>query len=249
MIDDFGVAVSGLDGAVAVVTGGRRGIGRAIALALHAQGAKVAVLDRDDPTLDPPPGADDRSWQFVRCDVSDEGAVDDAFSTVERSWGTVTVLVNNAGILHSNAITETTLEIWNQTLMVNVTGAFLCARRVLPGMERQGYGRVLTIGSSAGKTGGYKHLAAYAASKAAVMSLARSIATEYAGAGITSNAIAPAAIDTEMIAGLTGFADRIPVGRLGTPSDVAAAAIFLCSKAAGFVTAEVMDVNGGFLID
>lgn len=92
-------------------------------------------------------------------------------------------------------------------------------------------------------------MASYGASKAALMSLARSIATEYARFGITSNAIAPAAIDTEMIAGLTGVVERIPVGRLGTPADIAAAVVFLCSSAAGYVTAETMDVNGGFLID
>jgi NAD(P)-dependent dehydrogenase (short-subunit alcohol dehydrogenase family) len=239
------VDVSGLQNRVAVVTGGSRGIGRAIAEALHAQGAVVVVLDRDPPASD----TDPTPWLFVPCDVSDERAVDVAMTQVENARGVPSVLVNNAGVLQSASIPETSVEMWNRTFLVNVTGSFLCARRVLPGMAEAGYGRVLTIGSSAGKTGGYQHLAAYAASKAAVMSLARSIATEYAGFGITSNAIAPAAIDTDMIAGLSGFADRIPVGRLGTPADVAAAAVFLCSEAAGYITAEVMDVNGGFLID
>lgn len=247
--DNLPLSASGLDGRVALVTGGSRGIGRAIALALRAHGAAVAIADRESPSQPPPSGADEKTWQFVQCDVSDEQAVDAAFSTVERSMGAVTVLVNNAGILHSLPIAETTLDIWNRTFLVNVTGAFLCARRALPAMEKEGYGRVLTIGSSAGKTGGNRHLTAYAASKAAVMSLAKSIATEYASAGITSNAIAPAAIDTDMIAGLSSVIERIPVGRLGTPEDIAAAAVFLCSGAASFITAEVMDVNGGFLID
>lgn len=238
----------GFRGRVAVVTGGNRGIGRAIAEALHTHGAAVTVLDREAPA-EGGPGDGDATWQHLVCDVTDESAVAEAFSRIESSMGAVSVLVNNAGVLQTASIADTTLEMWNRTFQVNVTGSFLCARRALPGMAAAGYGRVLTIGSSAGKTGGYQHLAAYAASKAAVMTLARSIATEYASNGITSNAIAPAAIDTEMIAGLSGFAERIPVGRLGTPADVAHAAVFLCSEQAGYVTAEVMDVNGGFLVD
>ena len=231
------------------MTGAGRGIGRAIAQALHAAGARVAVLDRDEPSQPAPDGAGDDTWLTVQADVSDEASVDAAFTRVESALGAVSVLVNNAGILYSLPIDGTSLEIWQRTLLVNATGPFIVARRALPAMVEAGYGRVLTIGSSAGKTGGAHHLAAYAASKAAVMSLARSIGTEYAGRGITSNAIAPAAIDTDMIANLASVLDRIPVGRLGRPEDVAAAAVFLCSPAASFVTAEVMDVNGGFLVD
>ena len=231
----------GLDDRVAVVTGGSRGIGRAIADGLLEQGATVAVLDLEAP-------AEGRGG-FVACDVSDERSVDEAFEHVERTHGPVTVLVNNAGVLRSAAFEETALADWSLTLAVNLTGPFLCSKRALPGMRAAGYGRVVTVGSSAGKTGGYRDLAAYAASKAGAMSLARSIATAYARDGITSNAVAPAAIDTDMIAGLSGFAESIPVGRLGTPQDVAAAVLFLCSSAAGYVTGEVMDVNGGYLID
>jgi NAD(P)-dependent dehydrogenase (short-subunit alcohol dehydrogenase family) len=238
-----------LSGRVALVTGAARGIGRAIAVALHAAGARVAVLDRDEPSHPAPDGANDETWFTVQADVSDEASVDAAFTRVERAFGAVSVLVNNAGILYSLPIAETTLEVWQRTLLINATGPFIVARRALPAMVEARYGRVLTIGSSAGKTGGAHHLAAYAASKAAVMSLAKSIGTEYAGHGITSNAIAPAAIDTDMIANLASVVDRIPVGRLGRPEDVAAAAVFLCSEAASFVTAEVMDVNGGFLVD
>lgn len=242
-----GMRMPGFDDRVAVVTGAARGIGRAIAEALHEQGARVAALDVRLP--DDRPEADGRGIRYLACDVSDEHAVDDAFTTIERELGPVSVLVNNAGILRASPIEDVTLDEWRLTLDVNLTGSFLCCRRALPGMREAGYGRVVCIGSSAGKTGGYKHLTSYAASKAALMSLARSVATEYAAFGITSNAIAPAAIDTEMIVGLTGFEDKIPVGRLGTPADIAAAVVFLCSAAAGFVTAEVMDVNGGFLID
>ena len=111
------------------------------------------------------------------------------------------------------------------------------------------WGRVVALGSSAGKTGGSKAMAAYAASKAGIMALAKSIASEYASAGITSNALAPALIDTPMVAGVADLASRIPVGRLGTPQDVADVVAFLASEHAGYITGEVVDVNGGFLID
>ena len=144
---------------------------------------------------------------------------------------------------------ETTLDSWRRTLDVNLTGAFLCARRALPGMRAAGFGRVVAIGSSAGKTGGAKSVAAYAASKAGVMTLAKSIASEYAGSGVTANALAPALIDTEMISSMPDMRGKVPIGRLGTPDDVAAVVAFLCSDHASYITGEVVDVNGGFLID
>jgi 3-oxoacyl-[acyl-carrier protein] reductase len=238
--------VSGLKGRVAVVTGGSRGIGRAIALALHAQGAAVALLDLAD--VDPPAGVAPGRWRSFRCDVADEASVEQGFTQVERELGPAAVLVNNAGILRSAPVLDTSFEVWTQIMRVNAAGPFLCSRRALPGMIAKGYGRIVTIASSAGRTGGSGGLIAYSASKAAAISIAKSIATEYSARGITSNAIAPAAIDTEMIKGLGDFVERIPVRRLGTPEDVAAAAVFLCSDAAGYITGAVLDVNGGFLM-
>jgi NAD(P)-dependent dehydrogenase (short-subunit alcohol dehydrogenase family) len=232
-------------GRVAVVTGARRGIGAAVVRALADGGARVAVLDLEEPTAD----AASAGAPFVRCDVSDPGSVDAAFGQVEAELGPVSILVNNAGVLRSTSVEELPLADWNLMLAVNLTGALLCCQRVLPGMRDAGYGRILCIGSSAGKTGGAHRLAGYGASKAGMMALAKAIGTDYAPYGITSNAIAPAAIDTDMIADLAVSPDGIPVGRLGRPEDVAAAAAFLCSPAAGYVTAEVMDVNGGFLVD
>lgn len=235
------IRVDGLDGRVAVVTGAARGIGKAITEALAANGANVAALDLSAPEH---PGI-----MGVACDVSDEAAVDAAFTQVERELGTVTVLVLNAGIFPIVPFEETTLQVWERTLAVNLTGAFLCARRVLPGMREQRYGRIVAIGSSAGKAGGARSVAAYAASKAGIMTMAKSIANEYAAHGITANALAPALIDTEMIDAQRDLVSRIPVGRFGRPEEVAALVCFLASEHAGYITGEVTDINGGFLVD
>jgi NAD(P)-dependent dehydrogenase (short-subunit alcohol dehydrogenase family) len=236
-----GIRVSGLDGRVALVTGAGRGIGRAIAETLAAQGARVAAADLEAVPFD--------AGTAVAMDVSDEAAVERGFSQVESELGPVEVLVLNAGIFIVEELEATSLASWQKTIDVNLTGAFLCARRALPGMRELGWGRVIALGSSAGKTGGSKAMAAYAASKAGIMALAKSIASEYAPYGITANALAPSLIDTPMVANISDLASRIPVGRLGQPQDVADVVTFLASDHAGYITGEVVDVNGGFLID
>jgi 2-hydroxycyclohexanecarboxyl-CoA dehydrogenase len=235
------IQVEGLAGRVAVVTGAGRGIGQAIAEVLAGNGAKVAALD-----LEAPAHAGIRGFA---CDVSDEAAVDATFARVEADLGRVSVLVLNAGIYPIVPFEETTRELWDRTMAINLTGAFLCARRALPGMREQGYGRIVGIGSSAGKAGGKRSVAAYAASKAGVMTLMKSIANEYAKHGITANALAPALIDTPMIANTRDLVSLIPVGRFGTVEEVAALVAFLASEHAGYITGEVTDINGGFLID
>jgi NAD(P)-dependent dehydrogenase (short-subunit alcohol dehydrogenase family) len=233
--------LAGFDTRVALVTGAARGIGRRTAETLRDLGARVAVGDLEAPAIEGVLG--------VGMDVTDEASVDAAFTRVEQELGRVDILVVNAGIFVIEPFEETSLASWNRTIGVNLTGAFLTARRAVGGMREAGYGRVLMIGSSAGKTGGAKSMAAYGASKAGVMTLAKSIASEYARDGITSNALAPSLIDTDMIASMPDLHERVPVGRLGTVDDVASLIAFLCSEHAGYITGEVVDINGGFLID
>ena len=234
------VRVEGLTDRVAVVTGGGRGIGLAIVNALTANGARVATLDLTPPELDGVLG--------IEADVSDEAAVNAAITQVERELGPVTILVLNAGILPLVPLEETSAELWERTLAINLTGSFYASRRVLAGMRKLGYGRVVALGAAAGKSGGAKS-AAYAASKAGLMTLAKSIAIEYAPYGITSNVVAPALIDTQLIGATREVAGRVPVGRMGTAEEVAALVAFLVSSEAGYITGEVVDINGGTLID
>lgn len=234
--------LDGFEGRVALVTGGSQGIGRRICERLAELGAKVAAADLQPPEI---PGV-----LGVAADVSDPEAVDAAFARVEQELGRVDILVLNAGIFIVEPFVETTLDNWRKTLDINLTGGFICAQRALPAMLDAGYGRVVAVGSSAGITGGANRCAAYAASKAGAMCLAKSIANEHARDGITSNAIAPTLIDTAMMASQPAeIANSVPVGRLGTPTDVADLIAFLCSEHAGYITGEVVDINGGFFVD
>jgi NAD(P)-dependent dehydrogenase (short-subunit alcohol dehydrogenase family) len=232
---------TGLEDRVALVTGAGRGIGLAIARALAEQGARVAVGDLVAPEIEGLLG--------VAMDVTDEDAVAAAVTEVEHRLGPVEILVCNAGIYRSEALADTTLADWDRMISVNLTGVFLTSRRVLPGMAERGFGRVVIMGSSAGKSGGARNVVGYAAAKAGAMAMAKGLAKEYARTGVLVNALAPALIDTEMIADMRHLESQIPAGRLGTTDDVASVVVFLASDAGSFFTGEVVDVNGGFLID
>jgi NAD(P)-dependent dehydrogenase (short-subunit alcohol dehydrogenase family) len=234
--------LDGFDGRVALVTGAAQGIGRRTAETFVAQGARVAGLDLCAPEVDGVLG--------VAADVTDAAAVDAAFARAEAELGPVELLVLNAGIFIVESLATTTREQWQRTLDVNLTGPFLCAQRALPGMVAAGYGRVVAVGSSAGINGGKNNCAAYAASKAGLMCLAKSIANEYAGSGVIANAVAPTLIDTAMMGEQPeGIEQLIPLGRLGTPKDIADLIAYLASEHASFMTGEVVDINGGFLVD
>jgi NAD(P)-dependent dehydrogenase (short-subunit alcohol dehydrogenase family) len=239
------VQLDGFEGRVALVTGGAQGMGRRMVETFRDLGARAVAADIVEADV---PGA-----RGVVMDVTDEASVDAAFDRVERELGPVQVLVLNAGVLHKSPLEEHSLDAWRRVIEVNLTGPFICARRAMGPMRAAGYGRVVVIGSSAGITGAGAAppaLPAYAASKAGVMALAKSMAGEYAAYGITVNALAPTLIDTGMLSTLTAdFRSVIPVGRYGTPEEVADLTAFLCSAHAGYITGEVVDINGGYLID
>jgi len=229
-------------GQVVVVTGARGGIGREIVQQLSRRGAQVACLDAVDER-----GLGDLA---VGCDVSDEESVQAAMHRVADKLGDPQVLVNNAGILSRGEITAISVEDWDRVFSVNARGPFLCTRAVLPAMKAGGYGRIVTISSSAAITGGSVDTSAYGASKAAATAFTRAVSREGAPFGITANVIAPYVIDTDMIRDVPGISARshsIPVGRVGTPADVARAVVFLSAPDAGYVTGQTLLLDGGGL--
>ncbi len=246
-----------LKGRVAIVTGAARGIGRGIALALAREGAAVAALDLQLSLLDDLVGHVRRQGGQVlplAVDVTRKVQIEQAVAWVVAEWGRVDILVNNAGIYEVLPIEAISEEQWDRVLAVNLKGAFLCCQAVIPAMKQQANGRIVSIASSAGKSGGTLAGAHYSVSKAGIICLTKQLARELGPYGITANAVAPGRIDTPMIRLASdeeneAFRLRTPLGRLGTPEDVAGAVVFLASDEASFITGEIVDVNGGLLID
>jgi 3-oxoacyl-[acyl-carrier protein] reductase len=191
----------------------------------------------------------------VPCDISDAAAVRAACQNVEQALGPIDILVNNAGILSNNKVEATDDEEWRRVMAVNLDGAFHWSRSVLPGMKSRGWGRIVNVGSLAAKTGGLTAGTAYSTSKGALASLTFSLARECAAFGVTVNAIAPAYVKTPMITeGLNEqqrrqLLSQIPVGRFCEPEEFAHAVRFLVAPLSGFITGEVLDVNGGLHMD
>ncbi len=231
-----------LAGRVAVVTGGARGIGRAIAERLLASGAKVGVWDQTAVSAD--------GLLAVRVDVTDEASVAAGAKATLARFGKIDILVNNAGITGGNATSwELAPSDWRQVLEVNLTGPYLCCRAVVPGMIAAGYGRIVNIASVAGKEGN-PNAAHYSASKAGLIALTKSIAKETASKGVIVNCITPAAVKTAMFdqmsqAHIDYMLARIPMGRFGKVEELAALVAWLSSEECSFSTGAAFDISGG----
>jgi NAD(P)-dependent dehydrogenase (short-subunit alcohol dehydrogenase family) len=246
-------------GRVAVVTGGASGIGLGVARHLAAAGHRVALLDRDGE------GAEAAAKELrdqgcdaigVEVDVSDRDAVDAGFARVRTELGPVEILVTSAGVESFDAIEAITREQWDRIIAVNLTGTFACAQAAIPDMVAAGWGRIVTISSSSAQSGA-PNMAHYAASKGGVISLTKALAVDLARRGVTVNSIAPSLVDTPMARAAEAAGDfpgvdvvgpMVPLGRAGTPDDIAAACAFLCSDAGGYITGQVVGVNGGMYI-
>jgi 3-oxoacyl-[acyl-carrier protein] reductase len=238
---------------VAFVTGASRGIGRASAVALAEHGHRVAFCysadeegAKETQTAVEAAGADALA---VRADVGDTDAVDAAFREVEEAFGPVELLVNNAGITQDGLVARMSDEQWDRVLRTNLTGAFHTIRRATPKMMRGRFGRIVNVSSVSGLSGSPGQ-ANYAAAKAGLLGLTRSLARELAPRNITCNVVAPGPIVTAMTTGLpeewqTWATQSVPLGRLGVPEEVGAVVAFLCSDPAGYVTGALVPVDGG----
>lgn len=238
---------------VSFVTGASRGIGRAIAVALAGEGHRVAFCYGSDETAakETQAAIDELGGEAlaIQADVADAGAVDRAFSEIEGAWGPVQILVNNAGIARDGLVARMTDDQWDVVLRTNLTGAFHTIRRATRGMMKARYGRIVNVSSASGQLGAPGQ-ANYAAAKAGLVGLTRSVARELASRGITCNVVAPGPIVTAMTDAMPddwrAWAEgAVPLGRLGTTEECAAVVAFLCSEAAGYVTGALVPVDGG----
>jgi 2-hydroxycyclohexanecarboxyl-CoA dehydrogenase len=241
---------------VAVVTGGASGMGEATCHELGKRGHKVAVLDIDGQAaqrVSEEMRAEGATALAVAADVSDRAAIEEAFAKVRSELGPVHILVTSAGLVDFAPFTEITTAAWERLMAVNLTGTFHCCQVAVPDMVEAKWGRIVMISSSSAQRGS-PGMAHYAASKGALLSLTRSLAREYGSLGITVNNIPPSAIETPMqhrsqaeghLPSNEQMAASVPLGHLGTGADIAAAAGFLCSDEAGFITGQILGVNGG----
>ncbi len=242
-----------LSGKTALITGGGRGIGRAIAELFAIEGARVAVADFDEARAKEVAaalsmGTGEPLGLFV--DVAQSASVERMMRNVTAAFDGLDILVNNAGIFSGMRLDACTDEEWRRLLDVNLTGVFFCTRSAAPIMREQRRGAIVNIASIAGKIPGILAGTAYCASKAGVISLTKSAAMDLASYGVRVNAVAPGIIDTDMTAHYTpDVITQIPLGRKGTPGEVAACALFLASDEASHVTGEILDVNAGMLMD
>ncbi len=246
-----------LENKVALVTGAARGIGRAIALALAREGADVIVTDVDQVRAEEVVkeiNSVGRRANLIKADIAKREEVKELIREALAQFGRIDILVNNAGIIKRGSLEDHSEEDWDRVIAVNLKGTFNCSQEVAPLMKQQGWGRIINISSIAGKVGDLASAPSYGSSKGAVNALTKSLARELAPHGINVNAVAPHAIETEMSAEWPEekrreIISQIPLGRLGRPEEVAEAVVFLASEGAGFIIGEILDVNGGYLMD
>jgi 3-oxoacyl-[acyl-carrier protein] reductase len=241
-----------LTGKVAFVTGSTRGIGLALARALHDAGAKVAIAGRDQERARAVAAELGERTTGVGCDVAVAEQVEAALAAAESALGPLDILVNNAGLTRDNILLRLTDAEWDAVLDANLKGAFHTTRIAIKGMMKRRSGRIINVTSIVGLSGN-KGQANYAASKAGLIGFTKSVAKEYAGRGILANCIAPGYIETDMTSGLPEAAKAtllqgIALGRMGRPEDVAGAALFLASDLASYITGQVLVVDGGMVI-
>jgi 3-oxoacyl-[acyl-carrier protein] reductase len=244
-----------LEGRVALVTGASQGIGHACALTLARHGASIAVAARNQQKLEELAAAITATGGKAAAfpmDVSDEDQIKSAIKSAIAHFGKIDILVNNAGITRDQLVMRMKRADWDAVLATNLTSAYLCIQNVIPSMLKQRWGRVINITNIFGQMG-QAGQANYAASKAGLIGLTMAIAREVASRNITSNAIAPGFIETSMTAALSeefkqSAVKQIPLGRVGTPEDIASAVAFLASDEASYITGHVLNVNGGMLM-
>ena len=241
---------------VVIVTGGARGIGRAIAQGFIREGAKVALVDVDKEKLEVLSETEKEKDKVIAvpCDITKSVEVKAMVDQVRNAFGRIDILVNNAGIIRRGTIDTVTEEDWDRVIEVNLKGTFNCCKAVVEIMKSQKYGKIVNVSSIAGKMGDITSAPGYGPSKAGMDALTKTLARQLAQYGINVNAVSPHAIETEMSAQWSEERRKeiiasIPLGRLGKPEDVANAVLFLASDEASFITGEILDVNGGALMD
>ncbi len=247
-----------LEGRVALVTGAGRGIGRAIAMAFAREKANVVVNDicpkNELEKVAKEVSAFNVKSVAIQADVRQYDQVTEMIGRIEKDFRKLDILVNNAGIIRRGTIESITEEDWDEVIRVNLKGTFNCCKAVVEIMKRQKSGKIVNVSSVAGKMGDITSAPGYGPSKAAIDALTKTLARQLAQYGINVNGVAPHAIETEMSAQWSeqkrrSIIEAIPLKRLGRPEDVAEAVLFLASDGADFITGEILDVNGGFLMD
>ncbi len=246
-----------LENKIALITGGGTGIGAGIARVFAQNGAQVVVCGRrEDPLKKVVDEIDKSGYEAIYCiaDVSSQKQIQEMVETVSMKFGSVDILVNNAGVYIPDDVTSTSEEEWDRVMDIDAKGVYLMSKAVLPDMIKKGKGKIINIASIAGLFG-FEKSAAYCAAKGAVVNLTREMALDYAPKGICVNAIAPGVIGTDMTAAFLdndqvkqGFLSKTPVGRIGTPDDIAHGAVYLASDESDFVVGQTLVIDGGWTI-